>query len=273
MKKSNIWPIGICSWSLGENIEDVIHSMTLLELTHIHLSLNTLIDLPSNDCLSKILKQKWVISATMVAFPNEDYSTIEAIRNTGGILPDKYWDQNYKRVSKAIDLTAKLGVKYLEFHFGFLDLSSPMAFQKFSDRTRQLADMAADKNVVLLMETGQESALELRDFLKKINHPSLAVNFDPGNMLLYGSGDPIEAITILGQWIKNIHCKDAIASKQKDVWGKETAWGCGELNTMLFLQTLKKTGFQGTLNIERECGNARLDDIKEAMRLLGNSIA
>ena len=61
-----------------------------------------------------------------------------------------------------------------------------------------LADKAGEYNVTLLMETGQESAEELRDFLEKLNHPALGVNFDPANMILYGKGNPVEAVGILG---------------------------------------------------------------------------
>ncbi|OHB56776.1 MAG: xylose isomerase [Planctomycetes bacterium GWF2_42_9] len=265
-----IWPIGICSWSLGEGLEDVIAAMKSLQLKHIHLSLNPAIDNSQNEYIKNVMRQKWNISATMVAFPQEDYSTIAAIRQTGGILPDPYWEDNRLRILSAIDITAELGVKYLEFHFGFLDHSLPSAMQKFTDRTLFLADAAAKRNVVLLMETGQESALDLNEFLTNVNHPALAINFDPGNMLLYGSGNPIEAVSTLGKWIKNVHCKDAIASNKKDVWGKETAWGEGQLNTLFFLETLQKVGFDGVLNIERECGISRLVDIKKAIKLLQN---
>ena len=31
-------------------------------------------------------------------------------------------------------------------------------------------------------------------FFKDVNRPNLGINFDPANMILYGTGDPIEAL-------------------------------------------------------------------------------
>ena len=42
----------------------------------------------------------------------------------------------------------------------------------------------------LVMETGQESAPELLQFLNDLRCKNVKVNFDPANMILYGAGDP-----------------------------------------------------------------------------------
>ena len=44
------------------------------------------------------------------------------------------------------------------------------------------------------METGQEPAGELLEFLDDLGAANVFVNFDPANMILYGAGDPIEAV-------------------------------------------------------------------------------
>ena len=69
-----------------------------------------------------------------------------------------------------------------------------------------------EMNVALSMETGQEQAPELLQFLNDLPPTNVGVNFDPGNMILYGSGDPIEAVRILSRHIRHVHIKDAIAS-------------------------------------------------------------
>ena len=51
-------------------------------------------------------------------------------------------------------------------------------------KVRLMADTAGDNGLVLLMETGQETAQELKVFIERLDHPSAAINFDPANVLL-----------------------------------------------------------------------------------------
>jgi sugar phosphate isomerase/epimerase len=215
--------------------------------------------------LAKVTQNKLTISATMVNFPQEDYSTLKSIKETGGIVPDDCWQANRKTTLKAIQVTAELGVKYLSMHFGFIETQNPAKAKTLIERTRMLADKADEYNITLLMETGQESAQELRGFLEKLHHPALGVNFDPANMILYGKGNPVEAVGVLGPWIKHVHIKDALRTKMPGEWGTEVVWGTGEVNAVEFLKALKLVDFAGALAVEREAGNDRFGDIKSAI--------
>ena len=124
---------------------------------------------------------------------------------------------------------------------------------------------------MLLLETGQETAQELRNFLEELNNPVIGVNFDPANIILYDKGDPIEAVRVLAPWIKHIHIKDATRTKQPGTWGLEVPWGDGEVGPETFLNVLKEIGFEGTLAIEREAGDDRLGDVKLAAERLQHS--
>ncbi|MHC4594484.1 MAG: sugar phosphate isomerase/epimerase family protein, partial [Planctomycetota bacterium] len=71
------------------------------------------------------------------------------------------------------------------------------------------------------------------------------------NMILYDKGVPTEAIRVLAPWVKHIHIKDALRTKQPGTWGLEVPWGEGEVGTEAFLNTLEEIGFDGVLAIER----------------------
>jgi sugar phosphate isomerase/epimerase len=264
MIKCNDWPIGVCTWSLGSDFDKIGALRRQTQLSHIHLAVLPI--LAGEDyILEQVQKEGWDITATMIGFMQEDYSTLESIRTTGGIVPDEYWEGNRKSFFDAIDLTARLGTKYLSFHFGFLDLTEPERARKLYDRAEMLANRAAEKGIELLMETGQETADELRQFLEELNHPALGVNFDPANMILYDKGDPIEAVQTLAGWIRHVHIKDAVRTKVPGAWGEEVVWGTGQVGSVEFLNTLKKIGFRGALAIEREAGDNRLGDIETAV--------
>ncbi len=268
MIKCDDWPIGVCTWSLGNDFDKIGVLRKQSQLSHIHLAVSPTLAENDKNCLSRAQKESWNISATMIDFPQEDYSSLESIKATGGIVPDQHWEDNLKRVFDAIDITVQLGVKYLSFHFGFLDLTEPDCARKLTDRAKILADRALQKNIQLLMETGQEAAVELRHFLEQLNHPALGVNFDPANMILYDKDNPIEGVQTLAAWIKHVHIKDAVRTKVPGTWGAEVPWGNGQVGGDDFLKALKETGFVGTLAIEREAGDDRLGDVKTAVDAL-----
>jgi len=269
MKCKN-WPIGICNWSLKTDIAGVAKAMKKIGIKHIHLGVRPALEQKGKDFLAAVEKQKWTISSTMIDFPQEDYSTLESIKVTGGIAPDEYWQRSRELFIGAVGITAQLGVKYLAMHAGFIDESNAAYAKKFYDRIRLLADAADKKDVMLLLETGQETAEELRHFLEELEHPAIGVNFDPANMILYNKNKPVDAVRVLAPWVKHIHIKDAIRTKQPGVWGLEVPWGDGEVGAEAFLNTLEEIGFDGVLAIEREGGEDRFGDIKLAAERLSS---
>lgn len=266
--KCKDWPVGVCSWSLQTDITAVTEAMNKLAFEHVHLAVRPALQDKGKDFLEVVQEQDWTISSTMVDFPQEDYSTLESIKATGGVGPDEYWQQSHKLFLDAAETSVKLGVKYLSMHAGFIDESDPAYAKKFYDRIKCLADAASEKGILLLLETGQETAQEMRHFLEELNHPAIAVNFDPANMILYDKGNPIEAVRVLAPWIKHIHIKDAIRTEQPGTWGTEVPWGDGQVGPEAFLNTLKEIGFEGALAIEREAGGNRFGDIKLAAERL-----
>ena len=268
--KCKDWPIGVCSWSLQTDVAGVAEAMNKIGIEHVHLAVRGALGAEGDDYLAAVQKQNWTVSATMIDFPQEDYSTLDNIKVTGGVVPDEYWEQNRQLFLGAVEVTVKLGVQYLSMHAGFIDESDSAYTKKFYDRVRCLADVAGENDIVLLLETGQETAQELRHFLEELNHPAIGVNFDPANMILYDKGDPIEAVQVLAPWVKHIHIKDAIRTPQPGTWGAEVPWGDGQVQPDAFLNALKDIEFEGALAIEREAGDDRFGDVKLAAERLSS---
>jgi L-ribulose-5-phosphate 3-epimerase len=260
--KCRNWPIGVCSWSLQRDITGVAEAMNKIGIDHVHLAIRPALEENAEDYIANVQKQNFTISAAMIDFPQEDYSTLESIKVTGGIVPDNLWEKNRQLFINGVNVTAKLGVKYLSMHAGFIDETDTAYAKKLHNRIQSLVDAAAEKNVVLLLETGQETAQQLQQFLNELNHPAIGVNFDPANMILYDKGEPVEAVRILAPWIKHIHIKDAVRTSRPGTWGTEVLWGEGQVGPKIFLNVLEEIGYDGVLAIEREAGNDRFVDIK-----------
>ncbi len=82
---------------------------------------------------------------------------------------------------------------------------------------------------------------------------NLFINFDPANMILYGTGEPIEALKKVGHYVRSVHCKDARwAAQPGQEWGTEVPFGEGDVGAERCLRTLAELGYDGPLTIERE---------------------
>jgi len=86
-----------------------------------------------------------------------------------------------------------------------------------------------------------------------VGRANLFINFDPANMILYGTGEPIEALRKVGKYVKSVHCKDGKWAKNPgQEWGLEVPLGQGDVGMENYLRTLKEIGYTGPLTIERE---------------------
>jgi len=101
----------------------------------------------------------------------------------------------------------------------------------------------------------------------------LRINFDPANMILYGTGDPIEALGVLAEHVVSVHCKDGDWPPKSvpGALGTEKPLGQGAVGMERFVSKLKQIGYKNPLNIEREGvpdHQQKLRDIKMGVGLL-----
>jgi sugar phosphate isomerase/epimerase len=264
--------LAVCSWSLRPTSPaDLVPHLAAVGLKRVQIALDPLREHPlvwSN--LADVCAQNLItIVSGMFGTVGEDYSTLESIHRTGGLVPDATWDQNWRNIRTTADLAHRMGLKLVTFHAGFLphDETDP-GFAKLFERLTRVADLFAAKQIDLGLETGQETAVTLRALLKKLGRPNVGVNFDPANMILYDKGNPIEALRALGPWLKQCHIKDARKTNAPGTWGDEVAAGDGEVDWKAFFRTLEELQFAGNLSIEREAGNQRVIDIRAARQLV-----
>ena len=265
--------IGVCSWSLQpRDMADLVAQMKQLGIEHTQLALGGLVQLDDkrkHQELGALRAGGIKLTGGMMGFADEDYSTIARIRQTGGFVADETWPVRKALMKQAGNLASELGITLLTSHIGFVPPSSEPKYNTMVERVCEIATPLRELGITLLMETGQESAPELLQFLNDLRCQNVRVNFDPANMILYGAGDPIDAIETLGRHIAHVHVKDATLSERPgEEWGEEVPFGTGEVPPKEFLRALNDAGFTGALAIEREAGKQRLEDVKFAIDTL-----
>ena len=257
--------LAVCSWSLQPaDPHDLVRKLQAAGLNRVQLALNPLRETPARwgDAAQILQASGCMIVSGSFGCVGEDYSTLETIRATGGVAPDATWGQNQKNLQATVALAAKLQLKLVTFHAGFLphDEADP-AFSKMMSRLAVVADLFAAANIAVGLETGQETAAALAALLKKIARPNVGVNFDPANMILYDKGDPVAAVRVLGPWIRQVHLKDANRTQTPGTWGEEVPLGAGQVDWPGFFGALAEVHFTGNFVIEREAGAQRVADV------------
>ena len=268
--------IAVCSWSLqAATPQELAGKLQKTGVYRVQLALDPLRDEPAVwGGTEAILKQAGIqIISGMFGCVGEDYSTLDTIRETGGIAPDETWDRNLENIRATVEIATALGLKLVTFHAGFVphDPADP-DFAKMVGRLKTVAEIFAAADISVGLETGQETAAGLATLLGELRQSNVVVNFDPANMLLYGKGDPIEAVRVLAPWIRQVHVKDANQSAVPGTWGEEVAVGDGQVDWHAFFATLAEIHFTGDIVIEREAGDQRVADIRTAREVVLQSI-
>lgn len=260
--------LGVCSWSLQpEDPADLVRKVRACGLSRVQLALDPLReghwDLDSTR--AELRRSGIEILSGMLGTIGEDYTSLDTIRETGGLRPDRHWEANLAHARVIARIAHELGLTLVTFHAGFLphDHRDPER-AKLVQRLRRFAELFAEHGLSLGLETGQEDAVTLLGLLREVDHPAVGVNFDPANMILYGKGDPIAALEALLPHVLQVHIKDALPTRESGTWGNEVPMGSGAVEWDRFAALLRSHPRRLDTLIEREAGNQRVADIGTA---------
>ncbi|MCA2969442.1 MAG: sugar phosphate isomerase/epimerase [Acidobacteriaceae bacterium] len=223
------------------------------------------------------------VTAVFAAYDGESYADAPTVEKTVGFIPAATRAEREARTYEVIDQTAAMGVPIFACHVGFVpeDHAHPN-YAPVRDLVRRICDYAAKHGITFALETGQEPAASLLHFLEDVDRPNLKLNFDPANLILYGTSEPIAALELVGKHVVSVHAKDGNwpDPAKPGTLGTEMPLGQGSVGMANFVNTLKKVGYTGPLTIEREVSLdqdmddrhqaklAHVDDIKAAIELL-----
>lgn len=227
----------------------------------------------AEDWKRDLAAQDFALATVFAAYEGESYADIPTVERTVGFIPRGTRAERVERTKALSHFARVVGAPSIACHIGFVPEDPTDAdYLAVRDAVRDICDHAAKHGQTYALETGQEPARVLLSFLKDVDRPNLGINFDPANMILYGTGDPIEALRVLAPHVVSVHCKDG-DWPPRDVpgaLGSERPLGQGSVGMAKFVETLREIGFAGSLNIEREAENQqeRIRDIRAAVGLL-----
>ncbi len=250
------WPIGVFASidaGLGVKLE-VAHELGIPTI-HLHAPHQKSRTAENAErFLARLRELGITITVVFGGFEGESYADIPTVQRTVGLVPPETRAERTQEMKEISDFARLLGVDAVALHVGFVphDPSDPL-YQDAVRVTQEVCDHCKQNGQRLHLETGQEEPDTLLRFIADVGRDNLFINFDPANMILYGTGEPIPALRKVGQYVRSVHCKDAKwAAHPGKEWGMEVPFGTGDVNAEAFLRTLYELGYDGPLTIERE---------------------
>src|SRR5258706_8559795 len=195
----------------------------------------------------------FTVYTVFAAYTGEDYADVPTVERTVGFLPPSTRAEREQRTYEVSDFALGIGVLSIATHIGLVpEDSRDPNYAALREMVQRICDYAAKHNQTFALETGQEAAQALLNFIHDVRRENLGINFDPANMIMYGTGDPIEALGVLREHVLSVHCKDGDWPPPGDTntLGGERPLGAGAVGIQRFLSQLKHIRCKGPLAIE-----------------------
>lgn len=194
---------------------------------------------------------------------------------TIGVVPRKYRQQRIDNYKRASDFAHRLGVPALHTHYGFIpENPNDPEYEGVVGALREVATHIKGNGQMMLYETGQETPVTMLRAITDVGVDNQFVNLDCANLILYGKGNPLDALDVLGHLVRGTHAKDGLFPTNPRELGEEVPIGKGKANFPRLIPRLKELGYTGPLTIEREISGPRqLEDIRMEKEYLERLVA
>ena len=189
---------------------------------------------------------------------------------TLGLVPPEYREMRVKNLCDGADFAKLLGIQDVITHMGFIpENPNDPEFMPFCDAVRTVAEHLKKNDQYLLFEAGQETPTTMLRCFEVVGTDNLGVNLDTANVILYGKANPVDALDVFGDKVRNLHAKDGRYPTNGRNLGEETRIGDGKVDFRALIQKLHDIGYDSHITIEREInGEKQIEDIRYAKKYL-----
>ena len=196
--------------------------------------------------------------------------------STIGLVPVAYRGIRLEELKRASDFAEAIGVSKIATHVGFIpENPSDAEFNGVVAALKDICNYMKAKGQTFLFETGQETPITLLRTIQAVGTGNLGVNLDTANPILYGRGNPVDALDVFGKYVMDTHIKDGFFPTDGMYLGKETRAGDGKANIpVVIYRLINEFGYEGPFTIEREIsGEKQIEDIIHAKKLIEDAMA
>jgi inosose dehydratase len=122
------------------------------------------------------------------------------------------------------------------------------------DHLRRIGTMAGDLGIVVALETHKgptQNAASMLSLMDDVDHPSVRLNFDTGNIAYYNQGmDPADELEKVAPLVRNVHVKDNRGGFED--WYFPSLGDGGAVDFRRIREILDRVDYHGACTIEIE---------------------
>jgi sugar phosphate isomerase/epimerase len=242
--------------SQGQTVDAVVREVRDAELSACQIGFDGL-SLTHAEPLRAAL-DKYGIEGTAISEHNPGVRIFDFYEGprTIGIIPRATRKARIAALKTAADVAHAAGIPAIHSHLGFIpEDPSDALYPEAVAAVKEVAAYCKSLGISLLCETGQETPITMVRLIDDVGLGNVFVNLDVANLILYGKGNPVDAMDVLGERVRGVHAKDGHFPTSTRKLGQEVRMGEGRVDFSTLLRRLKQVNYGGTLLLEIESGS------------------
>lgn len=249
---------------IGNDPETAIARVHELEMPTCQLEIGHLDDELIRRLGEALRKYQVVPTALGTSGPGPDRYNFYDGPLTLGLVPRTYRAQRLEKLIQFSDYAKRLGIPAIRCHVGFIpEDPNDILYRETVEALKEVVGRCRQNGQDFLYETGTETPVTLLRTFEDVGLDNQGANLDTANLILYGKANPVDALDVIGKYVKNMHAKDGLYPTNARELGKEVAIPQGKVDFPKIIARLKQLDYKGPVTIEREIsGPGQLEDVK-----------
>ena len=178
---------------------------------------------------------------------------------TIGLVSRKHRQKRIEHMKRASDFAKKAGIPAVETHVGFIPENprDPLYLETVQ-ALKEVVGHCRQNGQQFLYHAGQETPITLLRTITDVGMDNQRVGLDTANPVLYGKGNPVDSVEILGKYLGLVNFKDGLWPVNGKELGSEVPIPQGKVDFPALVRKLKEVAYKGPMIIEREISGPQL---------------
>ena len=164
-------------------------------------------------------------------------------------------DKNINELKSYARLCEIFNASYIRIFGGhFAEIHREQAVEIAAKELKQLATIAEDFNVMLLLETHDDwlDCHLLKSLMEQVDSPSVGILWDTHHPYRFVGEEPTETWQTIGKWIRYTHWKDSYSDESAEEGYRLCLIGDGDTPLTRIYSVLKDGNYDGYMTLEWE---------------------
>lgn len=268
------WKLGVIL-GVGRDPEKAIALVHTLGLPTCQLEMGDFTPEMAGKLEKALDRYKIEATALVTGGPGPDIYNFYQGPLTCGLVPPATRAARVARLKQASDFAKGLSIPAVQTHCGFIPANpADPLYKGVVTAIREAASYCRKNGQMFRYETGQETPITMLRAIEDVGLDNQGINFDTGNFILYDTGNPVDALDVVGHHVQGTHMKDGVFPVNPRDLGQEVPIGQGKVDFPRLIKRLRELNYQGALTIEREIsGPQQIEDIRSEIKYLEKLIA